>query len=99
MNITNEACAYLQEQAKEFANPILVVIQRVYRGWCGTEVVNVVAPADEEMIQDKDAFEVKKTEECKFPIYIDKRIGHLWGQAKIDLAGWAAFKRLVLVEN
>ncbi|WP_457558575.1 hypothetical protein [Candidatus Harpocratesius sp.] len=61
-------------------------------------MVNVVAPASEEMVQDKNAFEIKKAEKFKYPIYLDKRLAHLWTQAKIDIAGWAAFKRLVLIE-
>lgn len=51
------------------------------------------------MIQDKDAFEIKESEDCHYPVYIDKRITHLWDQVKVDVAGWAAFKRLVLVET
>ena len=98
MQITPDACELMQEQSKEFETPVLVVFQRVYRGWCGTEVVNVVAPANEDMIQDKSGFDVMESEDCKYPVFLDKKLAHLWTQSKIDVAGWAAFKRLVLIE-
>jgi hypothetical protein len=38
-------------------------------------------------------------EDCKYPVYIEKRLEpNLWGKAKIDVAGWANFKRLVIVQ-
>jgi len=58
-----------------------------------------VAPANEDMIQDKAGFDIKETEDCKYPVFLDKRLSHLWDQTKIDVAGWSSFKRLVLIET
>ena len=100
MDITPKAVDYVQDQAKanKLEDPILVVFQQVYRGWCGTEVVTNVAPADKSQIKDDSAFAIKSIENCKYPIYLDKRVSGLWERSKIDLAGWSSFKRLVLLE-
>ena len=98
MEISSKAVDYVKKQVKELEEPILVVFQQVYRGWCGTEVVTNVAPADKSQIKDDSAFSIKNIENFNIPLYLDKRVTGLWGRSKIDLAGWSSFKRLVLLE-
>ena len=52
--------------------------------------------ADKSQIHDFSAFEEREIPEFKYPLFLDKKLSHLWG-GKIDLTGWSAFKRLVIV--
>ena len=97
MKITKKAQQYMQEQAKQYENPALVVFERVYRGWCGTEVINTVVLAEKKQIGDVNAFEEKKMENLEFPLYLDKKLISMWDTTKVDLVGWSSFKRLALV--
>jgi len=60
--------------------------------------MRTVAPADESMIRDPSEFSIKTVPDFKYPLYLEKRLEYLWGKTTIDLAGWAAFKRLVLLD-
>ena len=63
-----------------------------------TRVVNAI-PINKSQIQDDSQFLIKQVEDCKFSIYLEKNIEHLWNRATIDVAGWAAFRRLVLITD
>lgn len=99
MKITEGACAFIKEQCKELKNPVIVVFQREYRGWCGTSVVNSVSPAEKDQIKDEGQFIIKNEPECPFPIYVEKKLEGLWNKAKIDVAGWSTFQRLVILQD
>ena len=99
LKITNEAKSFITEKVQELENPVLVVFERVYRGWCGVERVTSVVPADLSQIPDKDPFTQKTMQDFQFPLYLQKELEHLWdSQTKIDVAGWSSFRRLVIVQ-
>ena len=99
MQITEGACTFIKEQSKELKNPVLVLFQREYRGWCGTSVVNTVTPAEKDQIRDEGQFSIQKVPECDVPIYVEKKLEGLWNKAKIDVAGWSTFQRLVILQD
>ena len=100
MQITKEAKSYITEQVQELDNPVLVVFERVYRGWCGVERITSVVPADLSQIPDKDPFTEKTMQDFQYPLYLQKELEHLWdSKTKIDVAGWSAFRRLVLIQD
>ena len=99
MKITTEAKSFITEKFQELENPVLVVFERVYRGWCGVERVTSVVPADLSQIPDKDPFIQKTMQDFHYPLYLQKELEHLWGsKTKIDVAGWSSFRRLVIVQ-
>ena len=53
---------------------------------------------DRSKLHGENRFIQKHLEDCNYPIYLEKDLENLWGKTKIDVAGWAAFKRLVLLE-
>ena len=56
-----------------------------------------VAQTDEKQVQGQSGFEVRTLDGIDYPIYLEKKLEGIWENATIDVAGWAAFKRLVLV--
>ena len=99
LKITKEAKKFITEKFQELENPILVIFERVYRGWCGVEKVMSVVPADLSQIQDKDPFTQKTMQDFQYPLYLQKELEHLWdSKTKIDVAGWSSFRRLVIVQ-
>ncbi|WP_280178700.1 hypothetical protein DSAG12_04625 [Promethearchaeum syntrophicum] len=39
-------------------------------------------------------------ENFQYPLYLQKELEHLWGsKTKIDVAGWSAFRRLVIIQG
>ncbi len=99
MEITEEACSFVSEQSGVMHDPVIVVFERIYRGWCGeTKVINV-APADREQVIQPDNYIEKSIPECKFPIFFEMNLQHLYETARIDVVGWAAFRRLALIQE
>ena len=99
MKITKPACEYVTEQAPELKEPIIVVFEREYRGWCGVSKVVNVLPVNKSQIPDSTQFVIKEMDDCKYPLYLEKHLEHLWATGQIDIAGWAAFRRLVLLQH
>ena len=97
MIVTKKAKNYIQEQSKNLNNPCIVLFQQIYRGWCGTEVVTRVATADQSQVHNDIRFIMKQSEDCNYPIYVEEPLEKYWNMTKIDVAGWSAFKRLVLI--
>ena len=62
-----------------------------------SKVVNVL-PVNKAQIPDDSKFLIKEVEGCKYPLYIEKHLGHIWEKSEIDVAGWSSFRRLVLID-
>jgi hypothetical protein len=58
-----------------------------------------VLAVDKSKIPDETKYTIKTLENCTYPLFVEKNLEYLWGRAEIDVAGWAAFRRLVLLEN
>lgn len=97
MKITPEALSWLNESTKDLKEPVIAIVERVYRGWCGTQKVTQVMPVNKADIPDLAAFSMKKVE--NWEVYLDKAVEPHAGKMVIDVAGWSTFKRLVILEN
>ncbi|WP_371803778.1 hypothetical protein [Candidatus Lokiarchaeum ossiferum] len=58
-----------------------------------------MAPADREKVISPENYIEKSIPECKFPIFFESNLHHLYDSAKIDVVGWSAFRRLALTQN
>ena len=99
MKVSKGACDYLTEKATEFKEPVIVLFEQIYRGWCGVSKVTSVVAEDKANIEDPGKFSVKKVDGCNYPIYLQKGLESIWGRAKIDVAGWSTYRRLVVLEE
>lgn len=97
MKLSEEAKTWLNESTKEMKKPVIAVVERVYRGWCGTQKVTQVMPVEESDIPDPSTFVVKEQDGWQF--YVDKAVERSIGKMTIDVAGWSTFKRLIILEN
>jgi hypothetical protein len=61
--------------------------------------VTSVATAEKTQIHNRTGFSEREIPDCNVPVFLEDSLERLWGQTKIDVAGWAAFKRLVLLEK
>ena len=57
-----------------------------------------VATIDQNQLENKPGFVKKESTDCNYPIYLEAALERYWENTKIDVAGWASFKRLVLLE-
>ena len=97
MQITQDACNYVKNSP--FEDTVIVIFEREYKGWCGTQKVRSVAPAERTKVINPEKYVEKTIENCNFPVLIDGNLVQNWEKMKIDLVGWSAFKRLSLIQN
>lgn len=99
MKISEGAINFIKEQAAQYKEPVVVMFQRTYRGWCGESTVNSVEVAEKAQIREASKFVIKKFDGTDYSVYVDKNLESLWNRAKVDIAGWSSFQRLVLVQD
>ena len=101
MNISSEAIQFAVEKSQGLADPVIVVFERVYRGWCGPSRFTraIVQSREKISLISDDEFVEKSFENCPFPVLLESKVTYLWNHAKIELNGRSVYRKLFVYKN
>ena len=100
MDITNDACEFIKQESSAFKyDPVVMVFERVFQGWCGQSKAVTASLVDKKMLANDAEFIIKNGSKCLVPIWIEKNLQYLVDKTIIDVAGWSTFRRLIVVPN
>ena len=96
MDITNDACEFIKQESFNY-DPVVMVFERIYQGWCGQSKAVTASLVDKKMLVNESEYIIKNGSKCLVPIWIEKNLQYLVGKSTIDVAGWSTFRRLIVV--
>ena len=100
MDISNEAIEFIKQESSTFKyDPVVMVFERVFQGWCGQSKAVTASIVDKKMLANDSNFIVQNGLKCLVPIWIEKNLQYLVDKTTIDVAGWSTFRRLIVVPN
>lgn len=98
MDISDNACEFIKQETATFNyDPAVMIIERIFQGWCGQSKAVTASLVDRKMLLNESEYIIKNGSQCLVPIWIEKNLQYLVDKSIIDVAGWLTFRRLIVI--